>query len=467
MNIIQVDNNYSILSSENQKLKDLLWKSLRCRAMNYFHNPRYKMKLWDGYDDFFKKESGKFLTGLLPEVRLALKHLSLDYEIIDARQPFNFTVNEIDNTWLDNKPILRDYQVDYVNQVIRNNRGVISAVPGSGKTLVMKAIIKALPPKTMTLVLANRTSLVEQNYDEIKSLGIDWVGRLYGKKKEPNYITCATSQSAKLLKPLLPKVKVLFVDEIHEMMSKGPKQIYNALKNCSIRVAMSGTPFKFDGKDETQKYEVKGWFGPLFLTKSTEDGKLTTEDLIDQGILSSTDCTFFRVTQPKLPYEIYLDAVTKGIAENNHFHGMVVNLIKRLSGRTLIIVDRIEHGDRLHDMIPGALWVRGKDSIETRKEIIEKLKTDQDDLVAIATSGIFNTGINVFCHNLVNAAGGKADHQIIQRLGRGLRRAEDKEHLKYYDFLFEINDYLEKHSRKRIQILEKQGHTVEIKDYGI
>ena len=44
--------------------------------------------------------------------------------------------------------------------------------------------------------------------------------------------------------------------------------------------------------------------------------------------------------------------------------------------------------------------------------------------------------------SLINAAGGQADHLIIQRMGRGLRTAEDKESLKYFDFMFNINDYL-------------------------
>lgn len=448
-------------------MKHLLWKALRVRAKNYFHNFRYKQKLWDGYDDFFKKDSGRFLTGLLPEVRMALKVKNIEYRIDDKRNKINWAVQSIDKNFLNCGPSpvkeLRDYQIDYVNQVIKYSRGLITSPTSSGKTNTMKAIIKALPPKTPTLILANKTSLVDQNYDEIKSLGLD-CGRLYGTKKDPQYITCSTSQSAHLLKPVLGKIQVLIVDEIHEMMSKVPKKIYAALKNCSVRIGMSATPFKFGGKDESQMYDVKGWFGPPFLVNSTESGKLTTKELQDRNILSSADCVFFKVKEPQLPFAVYMDAVTFGIAENEHFHKQVSELARGLKGRTLIIVDRIAHGDRLQELIPNSLWVRGEDSLETRKLIIEKLKFDDGDLVAIATSGIFNTGINVYCHNLINASGGQADHQIIQRFGRGLRMAKDKDNLKYYDFIFEINDYLEKHSWKRIKIIEKEGHVVVIQE---
>jgi superfamily II DNA or RNA helicase len=818
-NIIKIENQYSWFLSDNETIKTILWKMLRFRARNYFHNVRYKMKVWDGFDDFFKKDSGRFLTGLLPEVQMVLRTKKIEYTINDTREPFKWNIDKIDASYLNEGPNpvaeLRDYQVDYVNYVITNWRGLITSPTASGKaqpldskvytpsgpvkmgdlkigdyvctpsgnvskiiniypqgdkdvycitftngdkveccadhlwkvdaiiddwkdkikdtkylienchnpsgrpkysiktptcvffttkplqmnpylmgaligdgnltnsikfsnvdeeilnnvklilqedyhlryiakcdyaivkkvgnnyksktdqkniyvdamrfyelmgkksqdkfipkdfkynsienrlllikglmdtdgyvdqngyleyctcskqlsldvkevieslggmcrirtkqsyyvynnekksgkisyiisigiqnssallnltrkkircknnrknmmcrviskiekvgtkpcqcilidnedhlyltdhmipthnTNTMKAIIKALPPKTPTLILANKRSLVHANYEEIKSLGIDWVGRLYDKKKDPNFITCATVQSAHLLKAILPKIKVLIVDEVHEMMSKIPKRVYNSLKNCGVRVGMSATPFKFGGKDECQKFEVKGYFGPIFLTDSTESGKLTTKELIDREILSTANCTFYHVNEPKLPYEIYLDAVTKGIAENEYFHKLVVKLVKKLTGRTLIIVERLAHGDRLQELMPNALWVRGKDDIETRQVIIERLKNEEGDVVAIATSGIFNTGINVFCHNLINAAGGQADHQIIQRFGRGLRRAKDKENLEYYDFMFNINDYLDKHSRRRVSILEKEGHKVTVLEKGI
>jgi superfamily II DNA or RNA helicase len=49
-------------------------------------------------------------------------------------------------------------------------------------------------------------------------------------------------------------------------------------------------------------------------------------------------------------------------------------------------------------------------------------------------------------------------------MGRGLRTADDKTRLNYYDFIFNINDYLYDHSTKRIKILEGEGHEVVVKD---
>lgn len=465
---IKINNCWAQLQTDNERAANVLWQALRFRERNYFHNVRYKMKLWDGFVDFFKKDTGKFLSGLLPEVKLALKQMNVEYQIVDERNSFDFKVSTVDSEWLNKhlqkgmKPVeLRDYQIDYINQSIKNRRGVVFAPTSAGKTAIMIGTLLTVPEGTPTLVLANRKSLVDQNYEEIKMWGFKSVGRFYGDHKETGKdIICATVQSAHLLKNWLPKVKVLMVDEIHEMMSKKPRSVYNACKNASVRIGMSATPFKFGEKDKVQKYEVKGYFGGTFKASNTETGRLTTAELQKRGILASTDCVFYPVHEPELPYHVYIDAVTDGIANNKVLHEMTKKLAMSLEGRTLIVVERISHGDQLADLIPNSLWVRGEDTLDTRKKIIKRLKEDQGNTIAIATSGIFNTGINVFVHNLINCAGGQAEHQIIQRFGRGLRVAEDKKHLKYYDWYFTNNDYLEKHSGKRIDILTNEGHTV-------
>jgi superfamily II DNA or RNA helicase len=466
-NLLKITNDYSFFLSSDETLKNDIWDRLRFREKNYFHNRAYKMKKWDGYINFFDRTTGKFLSGLLPEICAVLKHNNVSYEIEDDRTHTEFKSKNVDENFLNTEDgteiILRDYQVELINQVIKHKRGIIFAPTSAGKTNIMIGILKALPPNTPTLVLQNRLSLAQQNYEELLKWKFENVGNVWGGSIKPNVITVASVQSTPKIEKLLPKIKVLIVDEIHDMMSKLPKAVYRRLKQADVRVAVSATPFKFGGKDNVQKFSVRGYFGPILKVKSAETGILTTAELQNRGILSSSNCVFYPIREPQIPHDIYIDAVTRGIAENFHFHKIVSKLAKQQSGRTLILVDRIAHGDTLHNLIPDSLWIQGKDDSETRKNVISLLQKSEQ-CVAIATQQIFNTGINVYVHNLINAAGGQADHQIIQRMGRGLRTASDKEILNYYDFVFEINDYLEKHSKKRMKILSTQGHNVEVKE---
>lgn len=737
MNQIIIANDISQLRTNNSELLAFLFESLRFKERNYFHSRLYKQRVWDGFVNFFNKNNGKFLTGLLPEVLTALKFKKIDYEIVDKRQDFNFEINQIDqnflNQWLPPKtdPItLEDYQVELVNQGIKHKRGVIQAPTSAGKaqpldslvctpkgfkkikdlkvndlvsnptgqtcvitgvfpqgekhivklifnngnkveccedhlwqveinnqtvvltakeifkkiqnnekikiintnpiqmiksnqrcdpyfygnitgiselkynrnlcftnysiyssiedrtnllsgfldtrgkislkkncvftttyskqitkqlrelvhslgglaftkkivkqgktkylnkfkfpknilpfkilsnvekytkikkenylyrtikrieyvgkkecvcisvshenklyitnnfipthnTYIMVSLLKCLPPNTPTLVLQNRKTLAVQNFDEMVKWGLDDVGRLYYPHNDNKNIIVATVQSCEKILEKIPNIQCLFVDEIHDMMAKTSKNVYKRLANCPIRLAFSATPFKYGETDKVQKYYTKGFFGPIFKIKSSETGVLTTKDLQKRGRLAISNCHFIKIREPKLNYEVYMDAVQKGIVENTELNAIIRDLAcVKLQGRTLILVERIQHGDILSSLIPNSLWVKGEDNAETRKEVIKQLNEAKEDVVAIATTGIFNTGISTFIHNLINAAGGKADHLVIQKIGRGLRVSKDKKELNYFDFYFQNNDYLEKHSKKRVDVISKLGHTM-------
>jgi superfamily II DNA or RNA helicase len=470
--ILKVNNDFTYLVTSDTAFKNKLWEKMRFRQRNYFHTRAYQNGIWDGYINFLDKKTGRFLTGLLPEVELALnKYFKIPYEIHDERNQLEFVVESIDKDFLKqwtpkgSDPLdLYDYQVDLVNQAIKHKRGIVKAPTAAGKTNILISILKALPPNTPTLFLVNRKTLVSQNYKEMIKWGLENVGRFNSDHHEPNVITCANVQSLHYLDRLLPKFKVLVTDEVHMMTNNSGIRAFKKLTGASIRIAVSATPFKFGEKDHVQKYTVKGYFGPLFEVESGVDGKLTTSMLQDRGMLSESICRFYPIDEPQIPYDIWMDAVTNGIANNFHFHKIVTRLAGKLDGRTLILVDRIAHGDALSNLIPDSLWVRGQDNEKTREYVIERLQNEKNKVVAIATRQIFDTGINFFVHNIINATDASSEHGVVQLTGRGLRKADDKSILNYYDFIFRINPYLEDHSNDRIKILKKEKHEVVVMD---
>ena len=468
--MLRIGTVHSRFQSQDEQVKRKLWQALRFRDKNFYHSPAYRQRRWDGFHNFFTLKAGQFLTGLLPEVALALKLMDVKYEVQDMRSSTNFMLDKIDESFLwdrhHEKPVvLRDYQVDLACQALKNKRGIIYAPTSAGKTYIMVSLLKCLPPTTRVMVLVDTKELVYQNYEEIKKYGFDDVGMFFGDVKEPNMITVVLINSAPKLAELYPEVEAIFVDEIHDMMSDRCINLYKKLPNANIRIAFSATPFKSGGRDKCQKFRVKGHIGGVLKTSTVEGGKLTTAGLQERGILSAANCTFYKVNTPDRQYDIYQDAVTYGLAQNDYLNQAVAKLVNnKLKGRTLIVVSRLEHGEYLQSLIPGSLWIYGDQKMHVRKSTIQELKTYEGDFVAIASEKIVNKGINVFIHNLVNVAGGQADHIVVQRFGRGLRTADDKEIMNYYDFFFTINPYLEKHSKERIRILEHEGHTVEIKE---
>lgn len=472
--VLQVDNCYGRLVSTDRDLITILHENLRFRPPNFWHNAAYKKKKWDGWKEFFNLKNGTFLAGLLPEVVKALRVLNKPYTFIDERTPTKWLHQSIDEQFLNqflpentDEITLHDFQPDLANQCFRYNRGIVQAPTGAGKTFILVSILKSLPPKTPVLFLTKNASLVHQNWEEMKKWGVEGLGRWYDKYKEPNYVICATvhTQTFESLEKLLPKFKVLLVDEVHDCVSDVPLKAYKKMSSAAIRIGFSATPFKWDKKkiDQVHKFTVKGYFGGVFKTSTTKTGILTTKDLQDRKILSSSNCFVYPIDHPNLAYEPYQDAVKLGIEQNMHFHDIVKRLAATCPGRTLIVVERIEQGHYLEQLIPGSTFIQGSNSLKEREPIINALK-EGDRSVAIVMRQIITAGINVKIHDLINAAGGEGAHNVIQLMGRGLRTANDKEKLRYHDFMFNINDYLRKHSEWRVEVLSKEGHDVTMLD---
>ena len=91
---------------------------------------------------------------------------------------------------------------------------------GGGKTLIFTALLKALENKYPAVILMRNKSLVEQTYQVFKQHNLPNVGRVNMDFNEPNHITCATIQSLHKIEDLVPRTKVLIVDEVHEFSSK-------------------------------------------------------------------------------------------------------------------------------------------------------------------------------------------------------------------------------------------------------
>jgi len=125
------------------------------------------------------------------------------------------------------------------------------------------------------------------------------------------------------------------------------------------------------------------------------------------------------------------------------------------------MVDYINHGEILFEIVKKQIpdkqvfFVRGDVEIEERDRI-RKLMEEHTNVVVIAISKIFSTGINIKnLHYIIFACGGKAKIKIVQSIGRGLRLHKDKNKL----IIFDITDnlyYSQRHSEKRKQLYDKE-----------
>ena len=105
----------------------------------------------------------------------------------------------------------------------------------------------------------------------------------------------------------------------------------------------------------------------------------------------------------------------------------------KLSGNTLILVDRIAAGHALVERLDDAVFVSGGMKVNDRKEEYDDVAIS-DNKIIVATYGVASTGINIpRIFNLVLIEPGKSFVRVIQSIGRGIRKAEDKDFVQIWD----------------------------------
>jgi superfamily II DNA or RNA helicase len=162
-------------------------------------------------------------------------------------------------------------------------------------------------------------------------------------------------------------------------------------------------------------------------------GKLSASELQDQGVLAQchvnilqlVDYVEYKDYQSELRYLLETEARLDYIAQ-------LVESI-RSSGNTLILIDRIAPGKALLEKIAGAVFVSGGTKADDRKESYDEFASN-DDVIAIATYGVAAVGINIpRIFNLILIEPGKSFVRVIQSIGRGIRKAEDKDFVQIWD----------------------------------
>ena len=162
-------------------------------------------------------------------------------------------------------------------------------------------------------------------------------------------------------------------------------------------------------------------------------------------------------------------AETDFLIKSNFRNNVILKFVNKTQKNTLILVDFIEHGIMLEQLLKDKTtdkqiyFIRGEVEIEEREKI-KKIMEEFSNVVVVAISKIFSTGINIKnLHYIVFAGGGKSKIKILQSIGRGLRLHKDKDKLIIVDIADNLM-YGNQHFLKRKLLYEKENITYQIKE---
>lgn len=417
--------------------------------------PSVRLGRWDGKVSYFSLGGSSYIN-LLEEIIPVIDRAGYDIEVADSREYLTtFTFDHIKEDsfaatlWPKGHPVegtpimMRDYQVEIVNNFLANPQCLQEIATGAGKTLMTAALSKSIEPYGRSIVIVPNISLVTQTEADYINMGLD-VGVYFGGRKEvgKTHTICTWQSLNVLLKntkacvgettigEFLEGVVCVIVDEVHQAKADALKTLLTGvMSKIPIRWGLTGTIPK--AKFESQALLVS--LGPVI-------NKLAASDLQEQGVLANCHVNIIQL-QDKVEFKEYQTELKYLVSNDDRMTAIASEIAKvNRTGNTLVLVDRIEAGDILLSKLTNyntlkddVVFVSGGTKSTTRTEQYADVATATNKII-IATYGVAAVGINIpRLFNVVLIEPGKSFVRTIQSIGRGLRMATDKSFVQITD----------------------------------
>jgi superfamily II DNA or RNA helicase len=243
-------------------------------------------------------------------------------------------------------------------------------------------------------------------------------------------------------------VVCVIVDEVHMAKADALKTLLTGIMaRVPIRWGLTGTIPK--EKFESQALLVG--LGPVV-------SKLSASELQDRGVLAQCHVNIVQLVD-HVEYSNYQSELKYLLEESGRLDTMA-DLVRRVNetGNTLVLVDRTECGRQLVERLgDGAVFVSGATKGKERQEHYDEV-ADATDKIIVATYGVAAVGINIpRIFNLVLIEPGKSFVRVIQSIGRGIRKAEDKDHVQIWDITSTCK-FAKRHLTKRKQFYKEANY---------
>lgn len=461
---------------------------------------KYKNGEWDGKADLFKVTSyvNEYTTtfhtptGLFPLLYRACRNRwGNNGTLTDARQ--------IPHTNLYPATVpLRPYQFEAISRAFSTNnelgwwpRAVIQVATGGGKTEMAVAMYQMHPVPTMFLV--HRKDLLYQAKDRFVKYGIPCgiVGDGQFDLYNPG-VTIATMQTiAAIFRNMRGQTDVrddprmvhlvravhetrqVFFDEAHLMASdldKGNQfiDISNQFISAYARWGLTATPF------------MRTQYDNLLLMGATGDlaCAVTNEQLIEAGFLSvpkvimkkvsGTMATTFKgnFRSSKATSAYWREVEERGIKYYSARNEIIIREATAGPHPCLILVKTIEQAESIKLKcasmgVPFFPFLTGSAGAAERRQAVADLRSGKLKILMATT--IFDEGVDIpELAKVILASGGKSPVKLLQRIGRGLRKAEGKNSVEVIDFTDTHHPMLERHAVERRALWKSQGFNVQV-----
>lgn len=387
-------------------------------------------------------------AGLTREVVLFAKENSIPItKFEDNRTHFDFQKKE----WTHDE--LRDFfnpnfkyvehQIRALRAMISTNTGLVVAPTSAGKSSIMSAFIRLT--KLPTLILVNKVMLGSQLRDDFVKAGIN-CGICSGQGIVQGECMVSTIQSVKKLGDL-SRYKCLLIDESHNSSSS---QFQDFLKQfgCPLKFGFSASPFR--NGDYLGYARIRQFVGSPIV-------KIESKELLENNVMAKPHIYIIKHESKEDEYFDYQTAYTEEIVNGKKRNNFAKLICEKYKTGILILVNIVEHGEKIEQLIPNSKFISGETPTEERQQSIKDF--DEGRLPVLIGSTILQEGISItHMKAMILLCGGKSNVAILQKIGRSLRFKEgEKTEVDFFDF-YDSAKFLSKHSKMRISLYKKNGY---------
>lgn len=318
------------------------------------------------------------------------------------------------------------------------DKGLLISATGTGKTYLSAFDVRNFTPGKM-LFLVHREQILKQAIESFKDVlgnGI-YAGLLSGNSHETNadylFSTVQTMTKEETLHQFLPDYfDYIIIDETHKAGAESYRRIINYFKPKFL-LGMTASPERTDGYDIFQLF----------------DHNIAYEIRLQQALEEDLLCPFhyFGITELQVNGEIIDDNTefrylvseerVSNIIEKAEFYGSSGSRVKGLIFCSTN-QEAIELSEKFNRRGYKTIALSGSNSQEEREEAVARLEQDSlgNRLDYIFTVDIFNEGIDIpQVNQIIMLRPTQSAIIFVQQLGRGLRKAIDKEYVVVIDFI--------------------------------
>lgn len=444
---IEIKNNEIIIKNYtldfSSKLNELLSykdKSKEYQIRKMSKNPFSRNS--DHYKKLLESQEGTLVNEQSGVIKIpsSFAYLFNDEKYIDNRKD---TGKSVVFPWKVKPHDMRDYQLEAVNLMSNNYRGLINFATGLGKTLAAVNAVRVIGRRA--LILCPSKAIADNFYSELCSaFGDHCVGYFGGGKKQVKDITVGIVQSVVNSIDTFTKhdLGLVIFDEVHRVAADTFFSIASGLSGVGRMFGLTATDFRSDGKD----IMIQGGVGQVLIKRDIVWGISNNWLAYPNIVIRDVKTTGRDYPDDKL--KNYRAHVLNSSEMNNR---IIQDIQKCLAANksVLCLVDQKEHGRVLADAL-GLPLATGDD--KNSKAYIQQLN-DGSVPGLIGTSSLIGEGCdtkNVDVLVLANFVANKGS--LWQNLGRGLRRQGNKTQVLILDYKPSGSKMLTRHANQRLKL---------------